>query len=81
MQKKIESGLREGKLVIGYKNVLAAARKGQLDLIVVSKTSGLLKDKVEKLASVKTSDINLTSKELGILCKKAFNIAVLGVKR
>jgi len=81
MQKRIESGLKEKKLIIGYKKVLAAARKGQLDLIVVSKTSGLLKDKIEKLASVKTEGIDLTSKELGILCKKAFNIAVLGVKK
>jgi ribosomal protein L30E len=78
---KIESALKEGKLVIGFKSVLRAARSGELGSIITSKNYGPLKDKLESLSNMKVEISDLSSKELGILCKKAFSIAVLGVKK
>lgn len=77
----IEAALKSGKLIIGYRSVLKLAKKGVINTIIVSSTSGNLKSSIESLTNLKVDEINLSSKELGVMCKKAFNIAVLGVKK
>ena len=78
---KIDKALKEGKLVIGYKSVKKALVKGLLKEIMIAKGGEYFLKNLKAL-STKTpiKMVEESPIDLGVACKKPFNITVLGVR-
>ena len=78
-------GLKEKKVVIGYKQVLRQIKIGNPKIIVYA--NNLPKEKLEelehntKIGNIKTYKFSKDSIELGLVCKKPFSVSVLAIKR
>ena len=69
------------KAVFGTRETLKLAKKQDIkEILVSSNCPGHITQKFEEL-KIKTENSEKTNKELGALCKKAFNISVIGVKK
>ncbi len=77
-KEEIIKALSEGKLVIGLKTVIKAMNNSELKKVILSSNGAVFKD---KFYNVPVEVIDLTSKELGVICKKPFGIAVLGIRK
>lgn len=81
--KNLVKFIQANRVIKGSKEVLNALRSGTLEKIYVSKncSKDLLDDlkHYSKLADVSLVKTKISSSELGTLCKKQYNIQVLGV--
>ncbi|MDP6294227.1 MAG: ribosomal L7Ae/L30e/S12e/Gadd45 family protein [Candidatus Woesearchaeota archaeon] len=71
------------KVIIGSDRVLKGMAKETLKEVLVTRNiAQLIKQKVEhyaKLHDIKITELEQNSEELGVLCKKPFNISIIGV--
>ncbi len=79
----LKSKAQEGKVTIGIKSVLQGLRrKGIRKVFLASNCPPRLKQDVlhyAALAQVPVAEVPQNNEELGILCKKNFFIAVVGI--
>ena len=80
---KIKKAETTGNLVIGLKSVMSAVRQGNLSDVVISlNCPKSIIDEVShtaKLSEVPVIIFDGDSSDLGEICRKPFNIAVLGI--
>ena len=80
----IRKHLKEGKVLIGTKQVISNLKTGNLKKVYVSSnTPEDIKNQVTKyaeLASVDVVQLKQANDELGTICKKPFMISLLGVQ-
>jgi len=74
--------IENNKAVFGAKETLELAKKkAALDgIFIASNCPEEIKAKFSEL-EVNVQDSEKTNKELGILCRKGFNISVIGIKK
>jgi ribosomal protein L30E len=82
MKAEIRKLLGTDKLVIGTDRVMKLLRAGDLkQVLVASNCKADVRDDVTHLAGdAEVVALDVTNEELGVFCKKAFNIQVLGIK-
>ncbi|MBN1792877.1 ribosomal L7Ae/L30e/S12e/Gadd45 family protein [Candidatus Woesearchaeota archaeon] len=72
-------------LVIGSDEVLKLLRAGEIERVMLAKNApeGVAQDvdRYTKLKGVPVEVLDVPNDELGVLCKKPFNIAVIGLKK
>jgi ribosomal protein L30E len=82
-EEEIRKNLTTKKLIIGTDETLKNIRKGLIHKVyTASNCSGdILKDlnRYSKMSGFEILDTKLPNDELGAVCKKPFNIALLGV--
>lgn len=75
----------EKNLTIGKETTLKQLKLGRLKHVYLSSTCEKnLKEDVEhyaKISGIKCEVTGMNSEELGILCKKPFNIQIVGIKK
>lgn len=85
MKQTIRKLLGTEKLIIGTDRTLKALRKGELEqVILASNCAADTLSAIERDAGLTGAEIvRLTENndELGVLCKKPFRVAVLGVRK
>jgi len=83
LNKKILDALNKGKLVIGFKEVMSAVRNKKCSLVIHSSNcpQGMVSELIHaaKLINARVKGHVMNNKELGVLCRKPFNISVLCV--
>ncbi len=82
MKAEIRKLLGTDKLVIGTDRVVKLLRAGDLkQVLVASNCKTEVREDVEHLAGdAEVVALDVTNEELGVFCKKPFNIQVLGIK-
>jgi ribosomal protein L30E len=76
----IEHAIRTGGLVIGYKQVIKGLHSGLIKEVLVSSNGKSFLESIKLVSSnVPVKLLVESSKELGIMCKKPFNITILGL--
>ncbi len=85
MEKNIRDALDKAKLIFGFNKVHRALVEGSVKSIIVSSTCEESKKKVLKqlceLGKVDFMEGALDSKNLGILCRRQHNVAVIAIKK
>lgn len=77
----IDEAVKGDKLIIGFKNVIKSLQEGKVSEVLLCSGGKYFINKIELVAGeTPIKVINETPKSLGILCKKPFNITVLGIK-
>lgn len=77
----IERAIRTGGLIIGLKQVIKGLQAGIVREVLVSSNGKGFIDSIKLVSgSVPVKLITESSKELGIMCRKPFNITILGLK-
>lgn len=80
---EIKELVNSGKTVIGNNKVIAALKNGELERILLAKNAPQeLRNDAEyyaKLANVECVELEQDNEELGVICKKNFFIAIIGV--
>jgi len=80
MKTEIRKLLGTDKLIIGTERTIKALKKDELAKIIVSKNcSESVRAQLKGKAEIVEADEN--NEELGVLCKKPFRIALLGIKK
>ena len=82
---EIKESIKKGKAIIGFNRTLKGLKTGNIEKIYFAKDC----PKKLKIAIVLTAEITKTevkrflktSKELGTICKKPFQISVLSIKK
>lgn len=83
LQAEIKKFMKEKRLVIGSNQTMDRLRRGKIEKVFIS--SNCPKETLDdletytKICGVKLEKLKINSIDLGTLCKKQFNIAVLGV--
>lgn len=82
MKAEIRKLLGTDKLVIGTDRVLRLLREGALkQVLVASNCAADVREDVDHLAgAAEVTALDITNEELGVYCKKPFNIQLLGIK-
>lgn len=84
MKADIRKLLGSDKLVIGSDRVLKMLRNNELkQIILASNVKREVKDDIvtySKQNNIEVVELDVPNEELGIYCKKPFNISVLGIK-
>ena len=90
MAKKVEqlTGLKnkiiEDKVVFGRENVVKALRNKEINsVLLASNCPKLVREEIMNLArisNIKVTEVEQDNEELGVICKKNFFVAVLGIK-
>jgi len=82
IKNNIDNAVKKGELIIGLKSVIKALNKGIVSEIIVSLNGRAFIKELKLIAGdTQINEINESSKDLGIKCKKPFNISVLGLKK
>jgi len=82
---KIKKSIEAGKAILGFKEVVKDLRKNNIkEVMIASNTSSEHIEDLENLCSI--NDVPITklkqaNDELGVLCKKAFSVSVLAIKK
>jgi len=84
IEDEIRKGIKENKIIFGYKKVIKALKQSNLKLVILASNvpENIRKD-IEynsKLSGVKLKVSKKTNKDLGVLCGKPFSVSVLGIK-
>lgn len=80
MKTEIRKLLGTDKLIIGTERTIKALKKDELVKVIVSKNcSEKVRSQLKGKAEIVEADEN--NEELGVLCKKPFRIALLGIKK
>jgi ribosomal protein L30E len=81
---EIKKLLGTENLLIGEDRTMKALRSGELKKVfLASNAKDSLKEDVEhyaKLSGFEVVNLKINNEDLGILCKKPFNVQVLGLK-
>ena len=81
MKQEIRKLLDSGKVIIGTDRTLKALRSEKLSRVLISANCN--ESTVEQISAyagkAKVEKLPETNEELGVLCKKPFRIAVLGI--
>jgi ribosomal protein L30E len=84
-EEEIRKNLTTKKLVIGTDETLKNIRKGLITKVYVASncSEDIMKDlnRYSKMSGFEIFDTKLPNDELGAVCKKPFNIALLGVMK
>lgn len=84
MKAEIRKLLGSDKLVIGSDRVLKLLRNNELkQIILASNVKREVRDDIvtySKQNNIEVIELDVANEELGIYCKKPFNISVLGIK-
>ncbi len=84
LNKEIISAIKTKKAVIGTKESMLLMKNKKCKLVVFAQNLPVeLKEELEnisKMTNIPIKMFNGTNKELGILCKKPFNISVIAIK-
>jgi len=84
MKAEIRKLLGTDKLVIGTERTFRLLRKGELArVLLASNCADDVRTSVEhyaKLVSCDVVQLDVPNEELGVFCKKPFNIQVLGIR-
>jgi len=82
-QAEIKKFMKEKRLVIGTNQTMDKLRKDKIEKIFTSRNcpEEILNDleTYSKMSGIKLEKLKVNSIDLGTICKKQFNIAVLGV--
>lgn len=82
---EIKEALKAKKIAIGTKETLKGIKRGNISKIIISEDCPKEpKDSIEfnaKIAGIEIEVYNKSSKELGTICKKPFQITVLSIKK
>ncbi len=79
MANELKDDLKKKKPLLGLELALKKIRNGKVSRVYVSSTSHA-KDKLSllgKSTGIEVIEVQENSKELGILCKKPFNVSVI----
>ncbi len=80
---EIKDNIKKGKLIFGSETTLKQMRTGNLTKVYLSSNaSAELKGDLEHyspLANVEIVQLDIPNDELGVVCKKPFSIAVIGL--
>lgn len=80
MKTEIRKLLGTDKLIIGTERTIKALKNDELAKVIVSKNcSERVQNQLKGKAEIVEADEN--NEELGVLCKKPFRIALLGIKK
>ena len=83
--KEIKGLLKKKTLVIGTDRSMKSIKAGTIQKVFLSSTCpAQLKDDIKHYAQVKEFEVvelAQTNEELGVLCKKPFNISVVALKK
>tara|TARA_Y100000310_G_C20580360_1_gene762661 strand:+ start:830 stop:1108 length:279 start_codon:yes stop_codon:yes gene_type:complete len=81
--KELKSSVQDGKALIGKERVVKALRSGKVaKVFLASNCPSKIKDDIlhyANLASVNIVELEQDNEELGIVCKKNFFVAVVGI--
>lgn len=84
MKADIRKLLGTDALIIGSERTMKALRAGELKQVLLSSNCDpSLKDTADhyaKLAGVEVVQLDVPNEELGVFCKKPFNIQLLGIR-
>ncbi|GIU69936.1 MAG: 50S ribosomal protein L30e [Candidatus Woesearchaeota archaeon] len=82
-EEEIRKNLAAGKIIIGTDETLKNIRKGLIAKVYVASncSEDVFKDlkKYSKISGFEILETKLPNDELGAICKKPFNIAMLGL--
>ena len=80
---EIRKAIDDGKAILGAKRTMKLLRQGKLKQVyLTSNVSDHVRDDIEHLctiSNVQIDTIEMTNKELGVLCKRPFVVSVLSV--
>ena len=83
--KELSKAIQQQNIVIGSNEVRKALKNGELSKIYLcNNCSGKLKEEFEQFSKLNETKIQLTKKssaDFGILCKRQYNIQVIGIKK
>lgn len=81
---KIKKSLDAGSIIVGFKEVKKSLMKNEVkEIFVASNCPESSKDELERLSEINSIPLVILKQandELGIICKKPFNISALGIK-
>jgi ribosomal protein L30E len=84
VKKHIRTLFEEGRTIIGSDRVLKALRLGGIKKAYTASNIPALKMKeaqtAAKATGIELEQLELSAGEIGVLCKKPFNILLLGIK-
>jgi large subunit ribosomal protein L30e len=84
MKAEIRKLLGSDKLIIGTDRCMKLLREGQLKKVMLaSNTSAQIADDVKHYSEISGAEVvvlDIPNEELGVYCKKPFNISVLGIR-
>jgi ribosomal protein L30E len=82
---EIRKMLKNEKLVLGSDRVLKLLRDNQMESIWLSSNvpAGVSEDvkRYAQMSGTTVETLNIPNDELGVICKKPFNIAAIGLKK
>ena len=80
---ELKVSVQDGKIVVGHEKVLQGLRKGNLRKVFLARNcpDNVKKDVVHYagLQHITVEETEATNEELGIICKKNFFVAVVGL--
>ena len=84
MKAEIRKLLGSDKLIIGTDRCLKLLREGQLKkVILASNANQVIVDDIQRYSQQTGAEVvqlDIPNEELGVYCKKPFNISVLGIR-
>lgn len=84
MKAEIRKLLGSDKLIIGTDRVMKLLRKGDLkQVLVASNCEPTVREDVVRycgMSDVELVELDVPNEELGVICKKPFNIMILGIR-
>ena len=82
MKAEIRKLLGSDKLIIGTDRCMKLLREGQLKKIMLASNANLqtVEDVQRYNTSAEVVVLDVPNEELGVFCKKPFNISVLGIR-
>ena len=82
---KIKKAETDGQLIIGSKSVMTRVMQGTLENVIFANTCPkVLKEDISnaaKLSEIAFVDFSGDASDLGEICRKPFNISVLGIAK
>jgi ribosomal protein L30E len=82
---EIKKMLKNENLVLGSDRVLKLLRENQMESIwLAANAPGVVVDDIKRYAQLSGTGVEtllIPNDELGVVCKKPFNIAVIGLKK
>jgi len=74
--------IKDKNVVVGEREIIKNLRSGKLEKVLVA-SNCKAKDTIEKYASLSGTDVSVfpfSREEIGVICKRPYPIAVLGLK-
>jgi large subunit ribosomal protein L30e len=80
----VQSAIKSGKAIIGYKESIKFIKTGSPKLVVIAKNiPENMKKEIEyntKISNIKLEIFDGSSKDLGIICGKPFPVSTIAIK-